>query len=115
MIALLLATRLRRGYLHALEKSLVERAIELDPSLVEDSATRSVLMQSVELRLPIFADVPRPPSSAAAAGRRAIRSCAGRPIFVPVTPCVPSALPPSFARTIGPSRHSLSTCWPGTK
>ena len=48
MIALLLAVRLRRGYLQALEKSLVERAIELDPIMVEDSATRSVLMRSVE-------------------------------------------------------------------
>jgi len=58
IISLLLAMRLRGGYLHALEKSLVERAIELDLSLVEDSATRSVLMQSVELGLPNSADVP---------------------------------------------------------
>ena len=50
--ALLLAARLQRGYLHALENSLVERAIELDPSMAEDSATRSVLMQSIKLPLP---------------------------------------------------------------
>ena len=56
LLALLLALRLRRGYLHALEKSLVERAIDLDPALVEDSATRSVLMQSVGMRLPSLAD-----------------------------------------------------------
>ena len=54
LIALFLAARLRRGYLHALEKSLVDRAIELDPAMVEDSGTRSVLMQSVEMRLPRF-------------------------------------------------------------
>lgn len=49
IVAVLLASRLRAGYLRALEKSLVERAIELDPSLIEDSATRSVLMRSVAL------------------------------------------------------------------
>ena len=54
MIALLSAARLRRGYVHALEKSLVERAIELDPSLVEDSGTHSVLMRSIEMPLPPF-------------------------------------------------------------
>jgi MFS family permease len=53
MIALLFVARLRRGYLHALEKSLVERAIELDPSLAEDSATHSVLMRSIEMPLPL--------------------------------------------------------------
>ena len=45
-LALVLATRLQRGYLHALENSLVDRAIEIDPSMVEDSATRSMLLQS---------------------------------------------------------------------
>ena len=48
-IALLLAARLDRGYIHALEKSLFDRAVELDPSLVHDSTTRSVLMRSVEI------------------------------------------------------------------
>ena len=77
IIALLLAMRLRRGYLNALETSLVERAIELDPSMVEDSATRSVLMRSVEMRMG-FADRPRthtpvatPPSASDAFLRRA--------------------------------------------
>jgi len=45
-LALVLATRLQRGYLHALENSLVGRAIEIDPSMVDDSATRSVLLRS---------------------------------------------------------------------
>jgi hypothetical protein len=58
LIALLLAVRLQRGYLRALEKSLVNRAIELDPSMVEDSATQSVLMRSIVMPLP-----PRPASA----------------------------------------------------
>ena len=57
-IAVLLAARLRGGYLRSLEKSLVDRAVELDPSLVEDSATHSVLMRSVEMGLPPFAVEP---------------------------------------------------------
>jgi hypothetical protein len=62
-IALLLAARLRRGYLQALEKSLVERAVELDPDMIEDSSTRSVLMQSVDLP-PFLVEPPpsHPPS-----------------------------------------------------
>ena len=78
IIALLLAMRLRRGYLNALETSLVERAIELDPSMVEDSATRSVLMRSVEMHSPGPADrlrtrtlVATPPSASDAFLRRA--------------------------------------------
>jgi len=54
MIACLLWSRLRPGYVHALEKSLRERAIEIDPSLLEDSATRSVLMRSIDLPVPIL-------------------------------------------------------------
>lgn len=49
LIALWLAARLKHGYLHALEKSLVERATELAPSLVEDSHSRSVFMQTVKI------------------------------------------------------------------
>ena len=104
IIALLLAMRLRRGYLKALETSLVERAIELDPSMVEDSATRSVLMRSVEMRIRVSQIVRglalqwrrRPP--------QAMRSFAGRPTFVPMTSRAPSAPPASLARTIGRSR-----------
>jgi ATP/ADP translocase len=54
-MAFLLAMRLRTGYVSALEKSLVERAIELDPAMVEDSTTRSLLMQTLVAQ--------RPPSS----------------------------------------------------
>ena len=56
-IALLLAARLNKGYIQALEKSLFDRAIEVDPSIVDDSTTRSVLMQSVAIpSSPVVAD-----------------------------------------------------------
>jgi len=68
MMALIVASRLQRGYLQALEKSLVDRAIELDPSMAEDSATRSVLMESINLPLPPVsseppAHAPAPPAA----------------------------------------------------
>jgi hypothetical protein len=57
----MLTGRLQRGYIHALEKSLLERAIELDPSIVDDSTTRSVLMRSVEIpRSAVAHEVPTP-------------------------------------------------------
>jgi ATP/ADP translocase len=76
MIALLLAVRLRRGYLYALEKSLVERAIDLDPWLVEDSATRSVLMKSIEMR------IPAPTASVPATGTPVSAPPAARDLFL---------------------------------
>jgi hypothetical protein len=48
-VGILLAVQLRNGYVRALEKSLVNRAIELDPALVEDATTRSLLMQTAIL------------------------------------------------------------------
>ena len=69
-IALWLAARLDKAYIHALEKSLFERAIEVDPALVDDSTTRSVLMRSVEIPCSAFAgEAPTPaaPSRAAVA------------------------------------------------
>lgn len=61
VLSLLLAVRLRRGYLQALENSLVDRAIGVDPSLVEESMTRSVLLKSVSFPLPAIAG--NPPSA----------------------------------------------------
>src|SRR5581483_4203989 len=52
-IALLLAMRLHGGYVRALEKSLLNRAVEIDPALAEDSVTCSVLMRSVVTERPI--------------------------------------------------------------
>ena len=62
--ALLLAMRLDRGYLHALEKSLVNRAMEVDPSIAGDSATRSALLESTLTPRPAAA--PGTPDSSAA-------------------------------------------------
>ncbi len=63
MIALFLASRLHKGYVQALEKSLFERAVELDPALVGDSTTRSVLMRSVETSRSLFIPTPPPPAA----------------------------------------------------
>jgi hypothetical protein len=50
VVGLLLALQLRGGYVLALEKSLVNRGVELDPSLVEDATTRSVLLKTAAVR-----------------------------------------------------------------
>jgi AAA family ATP:ADP antiporter len=62
-IALSLAARLNRGYIHALEKSLIERAVEIDPSLVDDLTTRTVLMRSADIPGSRFADGTQLPAS----------------------------------------------------
>ena len=62
ILALLLAVRLRPGYVHALEKSLVDRATELDPSLIDDSATRSAFMRSVVIPVPLLPAEPQSPA-----------------------------------------------------
>jgi len=81
-VALFLAARLRRGYVCALEKSLVQRAVALDPAMVEDSTTRSVLMQSVQMGLPQFVEeAPGPrrrdqPEAVVSSGDRFLRQAA---------------------------------------
>ncbi len=62
-IALLLAVRLHGGYVRALEKSLLNRAAEIDPSIVEDAVTRSVLMRSVVADRPISAPEVKAPAT----------------------------------------------------
>ena len=49
-IALLLARRLNRGYIQTLERSLLNRALELDFSDVEDLTTRTVMMRTIRGR-----------------------------------------------------------------
>jgi AAA family ATP:ADP antiporter len=49
-IALLLARRLNRGYIQTLERSLMNRALELDFSDVEDLTTRTVMMRTIRGR-----------------------------------------------------------------
>jgi hypothetical protein len=49
-MALVLANRLSRGYVKALEQSLLNRAIELDIGDAEDRQTRTVLLQTLRPR-----------------------------------------------------------------
>jgi hypothetical protein len=45
--AILVASRLTRGYVRTLERSLLDRALELDLSQVEDLTTRTTMMQTL--------------------------------------------------------------------
>ena len=45
--ALVFASRLNRGYIHTLERSLMNRALEVDLSEVEDSTTRTVMLRTL--------------------------------------------------------------------
>jgi hypothetical protein len=47
ILGVLVALRLRRGYVVALERSLLSRAIQLDLDEVEDAVTRSTVLQSM--------------------------------------------------------------------
>ena len=46
-VALLIASRLTRGYEEALEKSLLSRAVELDLSEIEDLITRTAIVRAL--------------------------------------------------------------------
>ena len=48
-LALLVARRLNRGYIDTLERSLLNRAVELDLSNVEDITTRTAVMRTLSL------------------------------------------------------------------
>jgi ATP:ADP antiporter, AAA family len=54
-IAVAVARRLSRGYIHTLERSLLDRAVELELSDVGDITTRTVMMRTIR--------APRPPVS----------------------------------------------------
>jgi hypothetical protein len=45
-LALIVARRLNRGYIHTLERSLVNRAVELDLSDIEDITTRTAVLKT---------------------------------------------------------------------
>jgi hypothetical protein len=57
-LALLLARRLNRGYIQTLERSLLNRALELDFSDVEDLTTRTVMMRTIRGRTTVQALAP---------------------------------------------------------
>ena len=46
-VAMLVASRLNRGYVHTLERSLLNRAIDLDLSDIEDLTTRTVMLRTM--------------------------------------------------------------------
>ena len=50
-LALLIAQRLNRGYIQALERSLVNRAVELDLSNIEDITTRTAVFRTRQLTM----------------------------------------------------------------
>ena len=57
-IAVAVAQRLSRGYIHTLERSLLDRAVELELSDVGDITTRTVMMRTIRAPRPTAA---RPP------------------------------------------------------
>src|SRR5688500_5799182 len=81
-IALLLARRLNRGYIQTLERSLLNRALELDFSDVEDLTTRTVMMRAIRAK------------SAGGQGPRTVTTGA-----VPLEP-VPSSVDPEIAEIL---------------
>jgi hypothetical protein len=56
-IAVAVAQRLSRGYIHTLERSLLDRAVELELSDVGDITTRTVMMRTIRAPRP---NIPRP-------------------------------------------------------
>jgi ATP:ADP antiporter, AAA family len=72
--AMLAASRLNRGYIATLEKSLLNRAVELDLSDLEDATSRTLMLRTLGvtrsdfgLRVPPQADAPPRPGSLPAA------------------------------------------------
>ena len=51
-LALIVARRLNRGYIHTLERSLVNRAVELELSDIEDITTRTAIFKTRHLTMP---------------------------------------------------------------
>ena len=64
-IAVAVAQRLSRGYIHTLERSLLDRAVELELSDVGDITTRTVMMRTIRAPRP---PVPRPQDETRAPG-----------------------------------------------
>lgn len=57
VIAVAVAQRLSRGYIHSLERSLLDRAVELELSDIGDITTRTVMMRTIRAPRP---NLPRP-------------------------------------------------------
>lgn len=72
--AIVVASRLNRGYLRTLERSLLDRAVELDLTDIQDLATRTVVLQTLSIgrRQGLTAAAQRPSSSGSAAAEPAV-------------------------------------------
>jgi hypothetical protein len=64
-VAIAVAQRLSRGYIHTLERSLLDRAVELELSDVGDITTRTVMMRTMRAPRP---PAPRPQNEARTGG-----------------------------------------------
>jgi len=53
-VAVLIGSRLKRGYTQTLEKSLLNRAVELDLSEVEDLTTRTTMLRTLSMTQPML-------------------------------------------------------------
>jgi hypothetical protein len=59
--ALVMARRLNRGYIQTLERNLMNRAVDVDLSTVEDLTTRTVVLQTLSAPRPVRAPEDRQP------------------------------------------------------
>jgi hypothetical protein len=74
--ALAVASRLNRGYIAALERSLLNRAVEVDLADVEDLTTKTVMLRTLRAMRPLAA--PQPPAPVADAGAPALHAAGDR-------------------------------------
>ena len=58
LVALAVGRRLTRGYVTALERSLLDRTVETDLSDIEDATTRTVVLRTLRLAKPGTASIP---------------------------------------------------------
>jgi len=63
-LALIVSSRLRRGYVQSLEASLRNRAVELDLTEVHDTLTRTIALRVRQPRLATSGELPDPPITA---------------------------------------------------
>jgi len=90
LAGLFIATRLELGYVTALERSLLDRAIDVDPGLVEDDTTRTAVLRTIgSLNVSdVLARAGEPAAPAATA-----RHPSPTPTATPPTAQAPPALP----------------------
>ena len=78
-IAIAVAQRLSRGYIHTLERSLLDRAVELELSDVGDITTRTVMMRTMRAPRPAM---PRPQTETRTSGETTTTTTSRMPMPV---------------------------------